>query len=279
MAIDWGSVLTGAVAGFAGSGFNPIGAAVGAGAGIINGIFGKGEDAPTYQKYSDPYTNSVISKLMNSKLGQTAAAHTAGELRAQSRDQMEQLSNNPNLSGNTSALAALNNRLQRQAETGIAGANIAGAQQDQNAMEAGAQLQNQQNQFSLQRNNFEQDRYKTNQQPTFMQDLFGKGVNAVIGGALGRAGATNGTGNGAGLTAPPPPDSSSQPIPSIFPPAGQSTSIINAAGSAGSTEESPMSGGFNLAPTLQQPQGDFNSDFLRNIRSQSMGYQQPSWMQ
>ena len=188
MGIDWGNALSmaGTGAGAGASIGGPLGAAVGGGVGLLTGLFGGADAPPEYKNYSDPVTSAAIQRLLSQKLGQQQANRAATQLRQQANTQMQQFKENPNFQGNASVLAALNNRLQRQAESGTVDAQLKGAEIDQNAILQAANLQQQQQQFGLRRNEFDLGRYQQGLQPSYLESLFGQGVSAAVGSALGK---------------------------------------------------------------------------------------------
>lgn len=189
MSFDIGNVLSGAGTGFAIGG--PVGALVGGGAGILAGLFGSPDKAPEYKNLQDPQISAMVQNLMNSNLGQKQAQRASAQIGNQTRTAQEQFAENPNFQGNAAVTAAFNNKVARTGEEAIAGANIQGAQVDEGAKEKAAQLQMQNNQYSLQRNEFERGNYDRNQQPTFLQNLFGNSLTGAVGSVLGRGAATN----------------------------------------------------------------------------------------
>lgn len=197
MGIDWGSVASGAGTGaIAGSGIPGLGTAlgglIGGGSALLAGLFGGDTpSAPTYKNLQDPQISAMVQTLMNSKLGQQQAQRASAQIGNQTRTAQEQFAENPNFQGNAAVTAAFNNKVARTGEEAIAGANIQGAQVDQAAMEKAAQLQLANNQYSLQRNDFERGNYDRNQQPTFLQNLFGNSLTGAVGSVLGRGAATN----------------------------------------------------------------------------------------
>lgn len=196
MGIDWGNTATGALTGFAAGG--PIGALIGGGAGLLSGLFGDKPQAPQFQNYQDPQMQGMIQSLMNQKLGQQQAQRTSALIGNQTKQAQEQFGENANFQGNAAVTSAFNSKIARTGEESMANANIQGAQVDQQAMTKAADLQAGQQQWNLQRNEFDQGVFKQNQQPSYIQNLFGQGLTGAVGSLIGRAGATNKTGGGSG---------------------------------------------------------------------------------
>ena len=188
MSVDFGSVFgdaaTGAASGASVAGLP--GALVGGGVGLLTGLFGEPDAPPAFKRYSNPQTEAMISKLLNSKLGQQSANRAAGQMKSQANDDFQAMQQNPNFAGNASALSAMNNRLQRQAESGIVDAQLKGASVDQDAMGQAARLQQNEDQYGIQRNQMDAWQYRQGMTPSFLQNTFGQGVNAALGAGIGK---------------------------------------------------------------------------------------------
>lgn len=145
-----------------------LGGAIGAGVGLLSGLFGGHNDTP---HWNDPYAaqrQSLIAQLSNSNLGQQQAALAAAQGRHFADDQIERVNNNPNFASNASALSGITNNIQREQERGAASAYLQGAQIDQGAKERAAQL-------SLSGSQLSQGGFQMNQayadRPTFGESL------------------------------------------------------------------------------------------------------------
>jgi hypothetical protein len=208
-----------------------LGTAIGGVAGgFLGSLFDSPDEAPGYQDYTDPRLSALSASLKRKKLGQQMAARQKAKNTRNANRQTESFENDPNASRSGMARSAAYNSAYGAAEEANVGANIAGAGLDQAAEERAGQLDIQNQQLSMQRNQYERQGWAANQVASPIDaaatGAFGLAAGNLLSGALnpGEAPANESQGgeiadqtvSGAAPSfMPPMPDISSPELPEM----------------------------------------------------------------
>lgn len=195
--MGWGSTL-GMVAGGAIGTLIAPGVGTGLGA-SLGGALGGGFDDNEVPEYHNPYEGEMRANLdqaLHSHVGADQAAATAGQIRNAAGKEYQSFASNPNFAGNASVQAGAYNKIQGQAEHSIIGANLKGAELDQNARQSALGDALKMGQFDY---NSWKDRLDMSRQPSAGEALLYKTLGSFAGsGAASLGNSLNGGGDTGG---------------------------------------------------------------------------------
>lgn len=167
---------------FGGPAGTALGSTVG---GFLGGLFDEPAQAPGYKDYTDPKLSALSARLRRQKLGQQMAARQRTLNSRNAKRQTESFENDPNASRSGALRSGVYNSAYTNAEESNVNANIAGAGLDQSAEERAGQVDVQNQNLSMQRNQFERQGWAASQFPSAVDSAgataFGLGIGKLLG--------------------------------------------------------------------------------------------------
>jgi len=152
--------------------------------GFIGGLFDEQSQAPAYQDMTDPRLSALSARLRRQKLGQQQAARQRVLNTRNAKRQTESFENDPNASRSASLRSGVYNSAYTNAEEANVNANVAGAGLDLAAEERAGNVDLQNQNLSLQRNQFARQGWQLNQVPSVLDSAgstaFGLGIGNLL---------------------------------------------------------------------------------------------------